>query len=133
MKKIISLAILVICACADKQNEPEVVEPGEDAFMQRRNAPVETMSVEDMQDWLQVMIHEYETEYRPWRGARLYQFEWRKRTMYYMYDMFNSCQWCNVYFDNGEKIKWENTAAIADFEHSTINWKQIWFYEIGSE
>jgi hypothetical protein len=89
------------------------------------------MSVEDMPDWLQVMTNEYDSLYRPWI-ARLYQFEWRKQTMYHMYDMFNSCQWCEVYFANGEKIKWTDD-TIADFEFSTTNWKQIWYCGRGSE
>jgi hypothetical protein len=86
--------------------------------------------------WLSTLIKEIETLYAgdvSILKIRIFECEWQDRKIYYIYNNLSSCLYCEVYYTNGEKIKWspqDNSTSFYDsFCSTSKNWKLI--YEFG--
>jgi hypothetical protein len=84
-------------------------------------------------DWLSTKIAEIEVMHEKdvhITTIRIFKGEWQKRTVYYIFNMLNSCVFCDVYYENGEKIVWSSEEIASDnFCRTGKNWKMI--YEFG--
>jgi hypothetical protein len=89
----------------------------------------------DYPEWLSATIKEIETLHAgdvSLIKIQIFECEWQGRTVYYISNNLSSCQFCEVYYDNGEKVEWSGQDLSADnFRSTSKNWKLI--YEFGSD
>jgi hypothetical protein len=88
---------------------------------------------DDFPEWLSVKITEIETVNEKDISiikVRVFQCRWKNRAIYVILNNLASCMFCEVYYEDGEKIKWsEEDFASDSFFIDTENWELI--YEFG--
>ncbi len=139
MKKVLTFfiagaAVAAFCAAlgACANNDEQKQEDKQSLFAEAlKSAPVELASKETLPQWLQEKINALEGDdvdfTTIWKG------EWKGRVVYYYHNWFDSCLYCDVYFENGENINWDEQGAddADDFLSQSKNWVAI--YQIGEE
>ena len=132
MKKICLLLILftsiaVGCKDNEKTNDADV------AVMFLKNLGNIKLSTGNLPDWLLIKINEIETSHSKDVSivkVKIFQGEWNKQTVYFIYDNLHSCMLCEVYYEDGEKIALSAKEHLTDeFCTESKNWKLI--YEFG--
>jgi hypothetical protein len=63
--------------------------------------------------------------------VRIFRGEWNNRFVYFISDSFSSCLFCEVYYEEGERIEWPagDPGLSHNFESTSKNW--ILIYEFG--
>ena len=144
-KKVIFIAsaiwLMLVVSCSQNENiESNIVDPPkysinevdsiDISFEQLQFAPQVEISIHELPDWLAVRINKMEKEMDPLSYVWIYQGEWNEQIIYHIRDIFSSCLFCEVYYENGEKVVFE-VSDIDSFETTSKNWKII--YEFGNE
>ena len=96
------------------------------------NTSVEVIEKESLPDWLVEKINKMETDRIPLSQYKVYQGVWKSQTIYYIYDYFSSCVYCDVYTHDGLHVNWESEEYdFKDFAKNSKEWKCI--YVINTE
>ena len=78
---------------------------------------------ENLPEWLNeridVLIKFYGEEHK-WGTAKIFQGEWNKRTVYYIVDPLSSCGFCEIFFENGEKVEFKTPGSFDIFKPETF-------------
>jgi Pyruvate/2-oxoacid:ferredoxin oxidoreductase delta subunit len=124
---ILSTSIAIGCNDNEKTNDTDVVVM---FFKKMENIK---LSTGNLPEWLLIKINEIETSHSKDVDivkVKIFQGEWDKQTVYFIYNNLHSCMLCEVYYEDGARI------ALTDKEHLTEefctkskNWKLI--YEFG--
>ena len=118
----------------DFYEEPDVVEEYDyDLLARLRSAPFVDVS-NSFPAWLPAKTGEIETRYeKDFKivKVRIFRGEWNKRFVYFISDSFSSCLFCEVYYEEGERIEWPagDPGLLHNFESASENW--ILIYEFG--
>lgn len=59
---------------------------------------------------------------------KVFQGEWNNRSVYFIYNNLASCVYCEVYYEDGEKIVWTTEYIADNFRATSKNWKLIYEY-----
>ena len=120
-------------SCKNKEKE-ELAEHYTDPstfFGKLKYAKLAITPIEELPEWLACKILEMESIDIPMSMLKIvfYRGEWKSQTVYYIYNFYWSCMFCETYYENGEKIIWDPPTMSNDFCAASTNWELI--YEIG--
>ena len=85
---------------------------------------------ESFSEWLIVKIDEIETIHKndiAIINVRIFKGEWKGQVAYFINNTLNSCMFCDVYYEEGEKVIFEDD--VYSFYIASKDWKLI--YEFG--
>jgi hypothetical protein len=84
---------------------------------------------ENFPEWLLIKIKEIESweKDKSILKVRIYQGEWKNRTIYFITNNLSSCYFCDVYYENGEQIRLDGNNSD-DFCIKSKNWTLIYEY-----
>jgi hypothetical protein len=118
--------LLLFCGC-EKDVEPE----NGVLFSNLRNAPFVQISDKKLPAWLRQKINEIETMHNDdfITAVGIFKGEWNLQTIYYISDNLSSCLFCEVYFENGERVGWSAYGGSSNFQSTSKNW--ICLYQFG--
>jgi hypothetical protein len=84
--------------------------------------------------WLAVKIQEIETLYAKdvsMIKIGIYKCEWKGSTVYHIFNLWESCGFCdNTFYQDGKIIEWDSGDEVSDFCKTSENWQLI--YEFGN-
>ena len=135
MKKLNFLVLLCMVAigCSNNSSTDSKIIDSNTFMNQLKSAPSAGVSKENLPEWLIGKINEIEIIHSKDISiikVRIYKGEWKNRTVYYIFDSFQSCMFCEVYYDNGTNIVWTANDIASDiFCTTSKNWVLI--YEFG--
>ncbi len=87
---------------------------------------VESLNYEkDTPVWLKAKIDTMSTG-KYYMLAKVYRCEMNGEYIYYISNPISSCVYCEVYYQNGEKLNFEDEKVLYDFEHNKKNELLIW-------
>jgi hypothetical protein len=98
----------------------------EKAFLEAlRFAPVEMASIETLPQWILDVMGALASDginnISIWRGT------WNDLKVCFIYSSFNSCVFCETYYENGDRIVWNvSNNDVGDFMSQSKNWVLIW-------
>lgn len=98
---------LVILSC-QKEN---TVEP----FNYERDTPV----------WLKEKINNMSTNH-DYYGTKIYKYDWNRIYVYHIMIPINSCAYCELYDQNGNKIQIADDTMFTDFQNNRKNEILVW-------
>jgi hypothetical protein len=124
--KFLLLLLLAIFGC-EKSNEPVGID-GKTFFGDGVYPPKELVAKEKLPEWLNIKISEYEDTHSAILPLIVFQGKWEERIIFYMYYYINSCQFCDVYYENGENIVWTTDAYFDNFQSTSKEWILIYAY-----
>jgi hypothetical protein len=88
---------------------------------------------DDFPEWLSVKTTEIETVNEKDISivkVRVFHCRWKNQTIYVILNNLASCMLCEVYYEDGEKVKWSEEDRVSDsFFIDSENWELI--YEFG--
>jgi len=84
------------------------------------SAPKAIVSKEELPEWLYVIVDQWKD---PISHKAVYKGKWKERIVYYEYDMHSSCMFCNLFYENGERVSLGNDWE--DFQSNSKNWVVI--------
>ena len=127
MKKSIFIIILGIFyslsfGCSKDKNSDSGV-----SWEKLESAPFVAISKKNAPEWLVFKIGEYESIYSKAPllfHARIFKGEWKRRTIYFVSHSYQSCLYCEIYYEDGEAI--ESNAVFENFRSTSKNWALIW-------
>jgi len=127
------LFILILVGCNDKK---ELIDTnGCDTFSEKlQSSTVDIYEKSDIEGWLSTKIDEIENENSKNIAivkVKIYQGLWNKQTVYFITNGLSSCFFCEVYYENGEKIDFSTKNNSNDFCNKSKNWKLIYEYGNG--
>ena len=129
LKISVLLFVLVIIGC----NNSKELKDGNvtDTFLTKlQSAPSDIHVKGAFPGWLLTKINEIETNHSKDIAivkVEIFQGEWNEQIVYFIRHNLSSCLFCEVYYENGEKIvyTWDN------FGTTSKSWKLIYTYGNG--
>jgi hypothetical protein len=116
------LCVAFLCACDKEDNHS-----AEEKLSKLMNSAFsDIVLVEDMPNWLQLKTNDIEET--PLIEAQVYECEWNNQTIYYVWNIFNSCVFCDVYDKDGIQVIWDDNNTVDEFMSKSKNWKMIWSF-----
>lgn len=115
------LCMIFLCACDKEEHSAE-----EKLSELMNSASSDIILVENMPNWLQLKIHDLKKT--PLIEAQVYECKWNKQTIYYIWSIFNSCVFCDVYDKDGIQVIWDDNNTIDEFMSKSDNWRMIWSF-----
>ena len=101
------------------------------------SSPRVDVKKKDLPEWLVKRIDKYEDFVDPVNCIKIFRGNWNNRTVYYIYNSFNSCLFCELYYENGTHVELyfsENpdlsNKLLNDLFKESKNW--VILYEFGS-
>ena len=97
-------------------------------------APWVDVPRESLPEWLVARIEYFESTYKAFEGcpnctyyyyAQIYKGKWNEQTVYFTNNVHSSCQFCDTFTENGERISLIDT----DIRTTSKNWAII--FEVG--
>jgi hypothetical protein len=119
------------CNKKENSNEQNVTQRGV-SWYQLNSAPLAVVSKENLPEWLFVMIEEIEninSDDFDMINVQIFMGEWKNNTVYYVYNSFNSCLFCDIYYDDGTNMNFTLNNDLSDFLENSEKWVII--YEFG--
>ena len=81
---------------------------------------------ENLPEWLIVKINEIEELYFL-ATAKIYKGEWNNSIVYIVRNGFDSCLFCDVYFEEGTKVLWTaDDISFGSFSETSKDWTVIY-------
>ena len=119
MATLLFFLFIVFFGCKDKDDN---LRQDETIHMDLKNTPKEIISKEKLPEWLIVVIDKLAES----KGNRIsiYKGELKERVVYYVSDTFNSCVFCNVYYEDGEHIV--DVSTLDEFRTTSKGWVLIY-------
>jgi hypothetical protein len=110
----------------------EEAQSKEDAFATKLES-ASFFEQENFPEWLLIKIAEIESSYNNDSSifkVRIFKGEWNKQIVYLIMDSLSSCIFCEVYYENEEKIAWNETNKddFEDFYDKSKDWELIYEY-----
>ena len=122
------IASLLTSGCNEKGKEHIIID--EFAFFEiLGSAPFVTVPKEDLPEWLQQRIERWESGEN--YIARIFRGKWNGRVVYFIRTPFQSCPFCDISYENGERLVWEERDEILKFTSTSKDWVKI--YQIGPD
>ncbi len=109
MSKVIFISVLLFAAFVGCQKN-NAVEP----FNYERDTPL----------WLKVKIDSMSTN-QEYFGTEVYRYEWNGKFVYHITSIINSCMFCDVFDQNGNKIQL-TSEDVLDFQQNKKNEVLVW-------
>lgn len=109
-------------ACTDTPVQ-EGVNDEADFFEILESAPEEIVSRGDFPGWLDAKIDLHADKHDATVNVKIFKGKWKGKVVYFIYDWLSSCLLCDVYWENGEKIR---MGMGNDFCETSGNWVLIW-------
>ena len=83
-------------------------------------------------EWLTAMTREYESrEQNIFEKVFIFRGEWKKRMVYFRHNKYDSTLFFNVFYEDGERIRWTEDAPLKDFKSTSKNWQLIFEWGYG--
>ena len=126
------LALFAFCFMVISCNSVDNIESGMntdvlgDLPKLMESSTTELLSKEDIPIWLAEKTSEIEKTVPPMAIYKVYQCNWRSKTIFFIYNNFSSCLLCDTYYDDGKKVEWQKTADSEDFINNSTRWKCIY-------
>ena len=132
----ISLLLFVIVIIGCNNSKELKNENVSDTFLTKlQSAPSDIHIKGAFSGWLLTKISEIETENSKDIAivkVEIFQGEWNERIVYFIWHSLSSCLFCEVYYENGEKIIWTTGDTSDNFRTTSKNWKLIYEYGNGN-
>ncbi|MCL2436348.1 MAG: hypothetical protein FWD09_09480 [Lentimicrobiaceae bacterium] len=98
------------------------------------SVPVAIVPKEELPEFLRESIDYFSGIYdeKPMICGATVEFfrgKWNKRTVYYFYNSYSSCAFCEVFYSDGTRLDWSKGDNFEDFWSKSTNWVLI--YQIG--
>ena len=121
-----------VTSCKDDSNEPKqpIEVDGIGTFLTKLKS-LNVVFQEDFSGWLNIKIDEIETIHSDdilIVKVRIFKGKWKEQTVYFINNNLQSCVLCEVYYEDGENIIF-NDKIINDFCLTSEKWELI--YEFG--
>ncbi|MDR2120354.1 MAG: hypothetical protein LBP64_05705 [Tannerella sp.] len=127
------LPVLLIYGCCREKDEPEE-ERISYTILPYFLYAAPYVPVDSFPEWIQNRI-DTETAFHPSSiviRIQVFQGEWRGQTVYYIYKNLDSCLFCPVYYEDGERVDFMWNPWLQDeFTRKSRNWKIIFDYGEG--
>ena len=92
---------------------------------QNKNSIESFDSEKDTPAWLKVKIDSMSTN-NFYVGSKVYRHTWHNNYIYYIHIGLSSCMYCEVYYENGSKVKFTNDYMLQDYLNNRKNEVLIW-------
>ena len=127
------LSLGMFCACSNSDESTEVMA-GNGGFL---NAEVEYVDLESLPGWLISWISSIEeksgreTVFREGNKAfgdspRLFRGVCAGSVFYFIYSHYNSCYFCDSYYEDGEQLDFHDEDFVQAFEEAIPKMKRIY-------
>ena len=127
------LSLGMFCACSNSDESTEVMA-GNGGFL---NAEVEYVDLESLPGWLISWISSIEeksgreTVFREGNKAfgdspRLFRGVCAGSVVYFIYSHYNSCYFCDSYYEDGEQLDFHDEDFVQAFEEAIPKMKRIY-------
>jgi len=123
-------ASLLASGCNEKEDSSKIEEG---VFLENlNNAPVAFVSKETLPDWLISKIGIFESfgESSISTALQVFRGIWNGKATYFL-KFVSNCPFCDVYYENGERIEWNNGIEVDKFVSQSKDWKLI--YQVGNQ
>ncbi|MDR3268971.1 MAG: hypothetical protein LBT83_07885 [Tannerella sp.] len=123
--RLLLLFALAFIGCKDDGK----IENADDVFTAKLQSASLTEK-DDLPEWLSLKIKDIEKSWEKDKiilKVRIYQGEWKNRTIYFIKNNLSSCYFCEVYYEEGEQEVFKEKDAN-DFCIKSANWKLIYEY-----
>ena len=142
MKKKLALMMVMLlslgmfCACSNSDESTEVMA-GNEGFFNLEDAEVEYVDLESLPGWLISWISSIEeksgreTVFREGNKAfgdspRLFRGVCAGSVFYFIYSHYNSCYFCDSYYEDGEQLDFHDEDFVQAFEEAIPKMKRIY-------
>ncbi|MGV8139195.1 MAG: hypothetical protein AB2L20_28710 [Mangrovibacterium sp.] len=132
MKKIELLLLilaLVFVGCKDDKDLKNTM----DIFLVKlQSVSSDVYAGSSIPEWLAIKINEIENRKDiDIVKVKIFQGEWNEKVVYFIRHNLNSCIFCEVYYEGGEKIVWSTEDILDAFCTTSKRWKIIYEYGNG--
>jgi hypothetical protein len=79
----------------------------------------------DTPGWLKEKINLMSGD-QQYHGTIVYRYEWKNQYIYYIFIPVSSCAYCELYYQDGSKVKFTNEISSQDFLDNKWNELIIW-------
>ena len=118
---IVSLFLLVTVGCSnDKDNF--TVNTEEEFLNEIVNAPQNIVPKEELPEWLSDYIEKLSDTPPELSKLKVYMGIWKGTSVFFIYNMVNSCLFCDVFYEDGNRIEWEHQNDINEFMTNSKDW-----------
>ena len=142
MKKKLALMMVMLlslgmfCACSNSDESTEVMA-GNEGFFNLEDAEVEYVDLGSLPGWLISWISSIEeksgreTVFREGNKAfgdspRLFRGVCAGSVFYFIYSHYNSCYFCDSYYEDGEQLDFHDEDFVQAFEEAIPKMKRIY-------
>ncbi|PID94107.1 MAG: hypothetical protein CSA94_02350 [Bacteroidetes bacterium] len=84
--------------------------------------PLRAVPKKTLPSWLIAKVNELETPDAI--AIKVCRGQWKNQTVYYIENPISSCMFCDLFYENGTKIKLGN--ELVDFHKNSTNWVCIY-------
>ena len=130
------LSLGMFCACSNSDESTDVMAGNED-FFNLEDAEVEYVDLESLPGWLISWISSIEeksgreTVFREGNKAygdspRLFRGVCAGSVFYFIYSHYNSCYFCDSYYEDGEQLDFHDEDFVQAFEEAIPKMKRIY-------
>jgi hypothetical protein len=124
------MLVLTLMGCSNDNEKLSNEDAANAFFMKLESLSLSYIDENNFPEWLLLKIDEIETIHSKDISivkVKILQGEWNKQIVYFIKDNLKSCLLCEVYYENGENVVF-NENLVEDFCTSSKNWKLIYEY-----
>lgn len=129
---VMTFALLFTTGC--KSNQEKELTMAEVINNRLNNLSLDSYEINNIPEWLKIKINEIETTYAQDTNIvkiKINTCQWNGRVVFFIRNSLSSCVFCDVYYDDGSKIIFENLNKTNEFIAYSENWKLIYVFGNG--